>query len=258
MNKSDSIKNIAAALAAAQSEIEPAIKDKKNPHFKSMYASLEAIWDAAHGPLNKHGISIIQLPCMVGEKPGLETMLVHSSGEFISNSIAFTGPKLDPQGIGTAITYYRRYGVAAALGIPQKDDDGNAASGIVPAKHVATVVHHNDQPPLQDEQFGPANDWEGFQDNPFTAVMPLPVKKPVTASSTPTSEYKITFGKFRGLGFADVPTKELINYADYLEKQAVTKNEKLSHGAADLINRVHLYVAQLQSNEQYTESHDHE
>ena len=117
MKHSESIALLAGALAKAQLQIEPASKNATNPHFRSHYADLASIWDACRGPLNTNGLSIVQFPCDgdVG-RTGLCTMLLHSSGEFISEVVTTRSQKDDPQGLGSALTYLRRYALAAVVG----------------------------------------------------------------------------------------------------------------------------------------------
>lgn len=125
MNKSDSIKNIAEALCKFQSEIESISKDAENPFFKSSYASLPAIIEATREPLAKHGLSYAQFPSGDSE---LDTILMHTSGEWISASFAMKPVDQKPQSVGSAITYARRYALCAILGLQVDDDDGNEAS----------------------------------------------------------------------------------------------------------------------------------
>lgn len=128
MTRSDQINEIAAALAKAQAEIEGAEKSRTNPAFKSQYATLADAWDACRGPLSKNGLSIVQLPTFTDGKARVTTMLLHSSGQFIEESLDLPVSKSDAQGIGSAITYGRRYGLMAMAGIaPDDDDDGNSA-----------------------------------------------------------------------------------------------------------------------------------
>ena len=134
MKTSESISKIAPALVAAQQAITFASKDAKNPHFKSTYADLPAVIDAIKPSLNAQGIMFLQAPSP--SEPGtlaLTTRLVHESGEWIEDTATVPLPKNDPQGYGSAMTYARRYALAAITGLYQDDDDGNAASH-VPAK----------------------------------------------------------------------------------------------------------------------------
>lgn len=126
---SEQINEIAAALAKAQGAIEGASKDKVNPAFRSKYADLASVWDAAREPLSSNGLSVVQIPNNTPDGLDLVTMLMHSSGQWISSRYPIRPVKNDPQGIGSAITYGRRYSLMALVGIAPEDDDGNAASG---------------------------------------------------------------------------------------------------------------------------------
>ena len=128
MNKSDSIKNLAAALCKAQSVMEGAIKDKENPFFGKAYADLGAVVDAIKKPFADNGLSYSQFPVSEGDNVGVDTILMHESGEYISMLYYLPMIKRDPQKAGSAITYARRYALQAIAGIPSEDDDGNAAS----------------------------------------------------------------------------------------------------------------------------------
>jgi hypothetical protein len=130
MIKSDSIKELAAALAKAQGEMKPAGMDAANPHFRSKYASLASVWEAARGPLSRNGLAVIQA-LGVDDRGGvvLTTTLTHSSGEWVESLYPVNPVKPDPQGLGSACTYAKRYSLSALVGIvADEDDDGNEAS----------------------------------------------------------------------------------------------------------------------------------
>lgn len=127
MNKSESIKEIAAALAKAQEQITNAGKNSQNPHFRSSYADLAEVLNTVRPVFAAHGMSVVQAPEYGDGIVTVETMITHSSGEWISSSVSAPVGKQDAQGVGSAITYCRRYGLAAMAGIAQEDDDGNAA-----------------------------------------------------------------------------------------------------------------------------------
>lgn len=128
METSDSIKQIAPALLAAQQAIAFAAKDSKNPAFKSSYANLESVIDAIKAPLNGAGILFSQ--SFSPSVPGflsLTTCLIHTSGEWIKDTLNMPLQKQDAQGYGSAATYARRYALAAITGLYQADDDGTEA-----------------------------------------------------------------------------------------------------------------------------------
>lgn len=128
MNCSETITKLAVALAKAQGEIENAGKKSVNPHFKSKYADLAEIVNTARPVLTRHGISLIQIPSYDGQVASVETILLHESGEWLSGISSSPLQKADPQGIGSATTYLRRYAAAAMCFLAQEDDDANSAS----------------------------------------------------------------------------------------------------------------------------------
>ena len=130
MNKSDDIKELALALSKTQSILKGALKDSNNPFFKSKYADLASVWEACREPLAANGLSVVQMPCNdTPDSVALETILMHTSGQWISSVFSMPVSKHDAQAVGSAITYARRYALAAVVGIAPEDDDGNLASG---------------------------------------------------------------------------------------------------------------------------------
>jgi len=127
-NQSPTLGALAGALAKAQGSIEGAKKGSTNPHFKSRYADLSEVWDACREALAANEIAVIQLPSADGARVTVRTTLVHSSGEWISSELTMACRDATPQSLGSGITYGRRYGLAAVVGIAPEDDDGQAAS----------------------------------------------------------------------------------------------------------------------------------
>ena len=129
MNKSENLNELATALCKAQNEMGGAVKDAKNPFFKSSYADLTSVIKAIKEPFNKTGLSYVQLPTTSdgGKGIGVKTILMHTSGQFIESEFYLPITKADPQAGGSAITYARRYALQAMAGIPTADDDAEAA-----------------------------------------------------------------------------------------------------------------------------------
>lgn len=125
--KSEQINELAAALAKAQSEMHGARKDTQNPFFKKNYADLQAIWEACREALTKNGLSVAQVVDTIASMQVLVTFLLHSSGQWISSAYPLRPVKDDPQGMGSAISYARRYSLAAMVGVYQTDDDAETA-----------------------------------------------------------------------------------------------------------------------------------
>lgn len=127
MNTSESIKNLAASLCKAQAEMGGAVKDSKNPFFKSDYADLTSVIKAIKEPFANHGLSYTQFPTNDDGRIGVSTLLMHESGEYLEHSYTLPTTKADPQAAGSAITYARRYALQSIAGIPTADDDAESA-----------------------------------------------------------------------------------------------------------------------------------
>lgn len=136
MQKSPDINEIASALAKAQSKMALAERDTMNPFFNKTYADLASVWEACRGPLTENGLSVIQCPSADGTMVTVDTMLLHASGQWFSSSLTVVSKKDDAQGIGSVITYLRRYSLQSMVGVAPDDDDGNAAVGGQPQEKV--------------------------------------------------------------------------------------------------------------------------
>jgi hypothetical protein len=129
IEQSESIAALAKALVQVQGSVEGAVKGKVNPAFKSSYADLKSVWDACREPLVMNGVSVTQFPGeMVENRMTLTTQLTHESGEWMRATLSIPLSKVDAQGYGSAVTYARRYALAAVVGVCPEDDDGNAAA----------------------------------------------------------------------------------------------------------------------------------
>jgi hypothetical protein len=119
----------AKAFVAAQKATEAVKKANSNPAFKSKYADLAAVVEAVVPALNNAGIGVLQFPAYDGDFVSITTTLIHESGSSVTATLALRPSKSDPQGVGSATTYARRYSLLAMTGAAPEDDDGNAASG---------------------------------------------------------------------------------------------------------------------------------
>ena len=134
MNGSPDISELSKALFSIQNSLPPAIKDARNSFVGNDYATLNSVMETCRDALYSHGIWLVQLPCPAPVELGtghigLETRLTHvESGQWLSSVTVIPLPKSDPQGLGSALTYARRYSLCTILGIITEDDDGNAAS----------------------------------------------------------------------------------------------------------------------------------
>lgn len=222
MNKSTDIKDLAIALAKAQAVITGAIKDSKNPFFKSSYADLESVWNAIRGPLTENGLSVIQTTEVREGSTGISTTgivttLLHSSGQWIDGFYPLTSIKQDPQSVGSAMTYARRYTLAAIVGVVQIDDDGEAAMArrALPGGHVP--AHIQMEHPPEDVGF------------------PKDVG------------YRIPFGKFAKRSLEEVDAMDLSVYVNYLEKKALKDGKEITGIVKEFIDRASEYLGALEN-----------
>ena len=121
-----------ADLIAAQGACDPVLKDATNPHFRSKYASLSSCVDACKEAFHKHNFALLQSNGHDEYGQYVRTELLHTTGASWGSVVYLVLSKQDMQGLGSAITYARRYGLLGMVGLAPEDDDGNAASA--PAK----------------------------------------------------------------------------------------------------------------------------
>jgi hypothetical protein len=210
------MKHIAQALLQAQKNIKNALKDAKNPHFKNDYATLESVIDAVKDQANAAGVLIVQGTGADEFGQYVNTTLIHAdSGESMSSKTYLTLDKSNMQGLGSAITYARRYGLAAMFSITQADDDGNMAS----------------QP----------SSWSFKQFNDQ-----LTNEDPVGSD-----KYTVPFGKFNKRTLEQIPMKELEDYIIYLENKAKKEGKQITGVVKDFIERATDF---LNSFEQWAEN----
>lgn len=149
MRTSETLKALAPALAKAQGAMKSALKDAENPHFSSRYADLAAVWEACRDVLSSNGLAVVQAvaPMTADGHAVVTTRLLHSSGEWIEEDASTPVAKRDAQGLGSAVTYLRRYSLAAMVGVvADEDDDGNAASAPPRAKQAAKAAPEPAEP----------------------------------------------------------------------------------------------------------------
>lgn len=133
MTETTTTGKLAEALAKAQAKLSNVQRDRENPFFKSKYATLGAILEAVRGPLSENGIAVVQSPSTRLEDgtlfAAITTTLMHASGESVSSTLEAPVSKDDVQGVGSALTYLRRYSLQSMTGVAaDEDDDGHAAA----------------------------------------------------------------------------------------------------------------------------------
>lgn len=130
ITKSESVKELAAALAKAQGSMHPAKMDSTNPFLKNKYADLGSVIQAAQASLTANGLSYSQHPALADNQLTITTLLMHASGEWIESELTLGVSEVKglsaAQAMGSVITYLRRYSLAAILGVyADEDTDGN-------------------------------------------------------------------------------------------------------------------------------------
>ena len=181
MEQSESVAALAAALSAAQGEVENAAKSSANPHFKSRFADLAEIINTVRPVLSRHGLAVVQMPGFADGVVTVETTLLHKSGEWMRGTSAAPAAKMDPQGVGSATTYLRRYSLAALCCIAQEDDDGNAAS-------------HTGTPPSRQDSAPQTADLSGASEKQLGMIRKLMQSHHIVPSARASLEKRIAQG----------------------------------------------------------------
>jgi hypothetical protein len=180
---------VASAFVKAKRNFGSAIKNKANPHFKSLYADLSACLEAVDDALLNHGIALIQETFEDSTGVTVETVFLHESGESLRcGKLHVPASKQDPQGYGSALSYCRRYSLLAACGIAQEDDDGQAASKaagqqprqahpeLLAAEQIATITSLADEVGVKMQTICAFAKVEKLEDAPISAYHPI-IKK---------------------------------------------------------------------------------
>lgn len=212
MKTSESIAELSKALSQAQKKIKSAVKDAENPYFRSSYATLASVWDACRDPLTDAGLSISQPISQVDGKLLVTTILMHQSGQFIQSECPIITTKQDMQSMGSAISYARRYSLAAIVGVTVDDDDGNQA------------VDPQQKPNPKPQQQKPIQK----QETKEKPIEDIPDFKPTPATPT-TPQYVIPFGSLAGQDVLSIERGQLVEfgYETYRNIKAMVNTGKL-------------------------------
>lgn len=204
MEHSQELAELAAALSAAQGEMKPAPMNNTNPFFKSRYSDLATCIETARPVLVKHGLSVTQV--LTGEC-GVTTVLMHKSGQWISDTLTLHPAKSDPQGLGSAITYARRYAFAAIIGlVSDDDDDANAATKGNGAAHAPAPLNGDREANAHiRETEEKVKGTTGVQTHSFAGTIEsVEIRTGKKENGTPWTKYGV---KVNGLYFSTFDTK---------------------------------------------------
>ncbi len=129
MERSEQIEALSKALSVAQSQIEPPKRTEtaNAGKYQYSYSDLAGVWEAIRKPLAENGLAVMQFPKTFQDMVTVETLLSHESGQWVMNSLTMSLSRPDPQAVGSAITYARRYSLMALVGVAPEDDDAAAA-----------------------------------------------------------------------------------------------------------------------------------
>lgn len=223
MNRSDQINELAAALAKAQAAIKDAELDRTNPHFGNPYSTLSAVWAACRAPLTSNGLAVSQIVEVQDGKLGVKTMLMHASGQFMCSFCPATAQQNGMQALGSAITYAKRYSLAAMVGVAsgeeKEDDDGNKADKNPPRQRSAPK-------PKAEAKDPPAKAAPKAQDE-----------------TTEPAEFVMHLGSLAGTKVSECDLGDLKKAQEFLESQP---KEKLGEKDKAALAAIRLYFANLE------------
>ena len=205
MERSEQINEIAKALCKARLDIEPLLKDTKGYNYS--YAQLDQVLDKIIPAFSNQGLSIAQFPFNKNGEIGIETILMHESGQFLTSEFGTAALKKDCQSIGSQITYYRRYSLMSICGIAPQDDDGVKA---MPAKQILVKKNY------------PSFD--------------MPTK--------PNPEYMMLTGKYKGKKLAEIDREELVGYFEALKGAMKGKEDQMSQVQKQLFKNLELFLGE--------------
>ena len=252
MKSSDSIAAIAPAWVKAAGDLESVAKDATNPAFRTRYASLDAMMAQVRPVLARHGLAVLQGVTQPETADGrligigIETRLLHTSGEWIASVVLLPVEKPTAQGAGSAITYGRRYGLSTLLGLTADDDDGQAASTASPssARPAPERIETRAPAPAADAAAGARM----YADVPST-----PRAKPFDGDVAAALRYPFPFKKnvaHAGKPLGELPMSLLVSTLEWCRKTDADK-------FADLIGRLDAVIVHLIQAEEDESRPDH-
>lgn len=259
MELSPSVENLFAAFSKAQAEIGCARADGFNKHLGATYASMDSLIEAYKEPCSKHGLAVIQSVFNEGVDYYVETLIAHSSGQWMKSKMKVLLQKNDMQSLGAAVTYAKRYSIASAFGIPIEVDEGDVQKSAERAqvaqqtRQAAAKVGQETREKIKEKPIMNHATGKPFEaavnasTNPTTGhVKPSELARHVAAAggiealaNQPSDDWihwqtKIEFGKFTGKTIKEVGFKVVCDYMDWMENEAIKKNQTLNPGAKKL------------------------
>jgi len=216
---SGGINELAKALATAQGSMKDSPMSGRGNY--GAYSTLADCLSVLRDVLSKNGLSVVQLPKTDADGCHLETILMHVSGQYIQSTLMCRPVSMDPQKIGSAITYMRRYSLCAVLGLAPEDDDGHSST--------------NQQPPKPKPVNQPV---DKLTQGDVNKRVDNPMNEDIKVEAT---DWIIPFGKYKDKKLSNVTAKDLLNYADWLTKNAQSSGKPLSDSARTYVSKVEAY-----------------
>lgn len=242
MEKSEQINELAKALVEAQKELKHAPKDSQNPFFKSGYASLASVLDSCRGVLNQHGISVLQLTQIVGDRTCVVTTLLHASGQWISGELPLNPVKNDPQSVGSAISYARRYALQAIVGMATEDDDGDHATK--PQVHTSGYVHIPNRSVTPTESGIRSDFAPPPEDDRAAFELARSARYEGEYGFDSIDAYRVPFGKkYKGQTLKEMGVQAVQEFSEYLQSSSAQENKPLSLNAAEFVKKAETFLA---------------
>lgn len=240
MRASETITTLAPALVKAAAQLAPVAKDATNPAFRNRYATLDAIMEQVRPVLAAHGLAVVQSMTQPETIDGrvvgvaIETRILHTSGEWIAGVVTLPVDKATAQGVGSAMSYGRRYGLSALLGLTAEDDDGHAASQRPESKpaQARPEVIETRQASKADAAGGRL--YQQVPSTPGSISLEQAMKAPFPFKKTPAHH---------GKALGDLPLSVLESTAEWCRKTDADK-------FADLITKLELVIGYLWQLEQ--------
>lgn len=256
MKRSDQTDLLFTALAKAQGEMSAVPFDSSNPHFRAKYASLAKIQEVVRSPLATNGLTVIQtIESHEDGSPWVETLLGHTSGQFITSALKLILNKSDMQNLGSATTYAKRYCLCAMLGISgDNDDDGNLASKplesfssipkavmdkaremgngqTISVTNLAKSINEiNDWPPPKEEFAEAAQAWP--ETNPDVTI----------ANIAGSAQYKVEFGKYLGKSLEEMGPAQVQSYVDWWSRKLKEDGKEAQGKVREFLTHANLFL----------------
>lgn len=236
--QSASIGELAKALVKAQATMPVAQKSKDNPFFKSKYADLPALIHVSRNCLTDNGLSVSQVMIPIDGQTVMKTILMHTSGEWVASYYPIHPVKNDPQSLGSAVSYARRYSYAPAIGLvtdDAEDDDGNAASASMvsaPSREPQKTPSNSFNPPRHESKMAQ------HPNAPISATEPID-RLPYVASECVTErQIKRLYAILRGSGWTELQMDQYIEQAFKIKSKTLLSKKQYDHVSNLLENKV--------------------